>query len=147
MLDLYEQPCDADCPVVCPDESPKQLTKQPTFAAANGQRCHDSAYVRRGVAGLFVATEALRGWRELCVGDDHRAAARVRFVARLLDTTYRDAKKVRWVMDNLGTHKVRFFCDHFPPDVARAYPQRMEIEFAVLGRQVLNRSFADKAAV
>jgi len=162
VLDLYEQPYDADYPVVCLDESPKQLIEQQLFIAANGQRYHDSEYVRRGVAELFVATEPLRGWRELSVEDDHRAATWVRFVARLMDTTYRDAKKVRWVMDNLGTHKVSFFYDHFPPDVARAYRQRMEIiytpvhgswlnraeiEFAVLGRQALNRLFADKAAV
>ena len=115
-----------------------------------------------GAAELFVATEPLRGWRELSVEDDYRAATWVRFVARLMDTTYRDAKKVRRVMDNLGTHKVSFFYDHFPPDVARAYLQRMEIiytpvhgswlnmaeiEFAVLDRQALNRLFADKAAV
>jgi len=162
VLDLYEQPYDADYPVVCLDESPKQLIEQQTFTAANGQRYHDSEYVRRGVAELFVATEPLRGWRELCVEDNHCAVTWVRFVARLMDTTYRDAKKVRWVMDNLGTHKVSFFYDHFPPDVARAYLQRMEIvytpvhgswlnmaeiEFAVLGRQALNRPFADKAAV
>ena len=117
--------------------------------------------MRRGVAGLFVATEPLRGWRELCVEDDHRAATWVRFVARLMDTTYRDAKKVRGVMDNLGTHKVCFFYDYFPPR-RRAYLQRMEIvytpvhgswlnmaeiEFAVLSRQALNRPFADKAAM
>ena len=127
VLDLYEQPYDADYPVVCLDESPKQLIEQQLFIAANGQRYHDSEYVRRGVAELFVATEPLRGWRALSVEDDHRAATWVRFVARLMDTTYRDAKKVRWVMDNLGTHKVSFFYDHFPPDVARAYLQRMEI--------------------
>ena len=95
VLDLYEQPYDADYPVVCLDESPKQLIEQQIFTARNGQRFHDSAYVRRGVAELFVATEPLRGWRELCVEDDHRAATWVRFVARLMDTTYRDAKKVR----------------------------------------------------
>ena len=116
---------------------------------------------RRGVAGLFVATEALRGWRELCVGDDHCAATWVRFVARLLDTSYRDVEQVRRVMDHPGTHRVRFFYDHFPP----TWPGRTcsgwksspsghgswlnmaEIEFAVLGRQALNRPFADKAAV
>ena len=162
VLDLYEQPYDADYPVVCLDESPKQLIERQEFTAANGQRRHDSEYVRRGVAELFVATEPLRGWRELCVEDDHSAATWVRFVARLLDTTYRTAKKVRWVMDNLATHKVSFFYDHFPPDVAQAYLQRMEIiytpvhgswlnmaeiEFAVLGRQALNRAFADKTAV
>ena len=118
--------------------------------------------MRRGVAELFVASEPLRGWRALCVEDDHRAATWVRFVARLMDTTCRNAKKMRGLMDNLGTHQVSFFYDHFPPDMARAYLQRMgivytpvysswlnmaEIAFAVLGRQVLNRPFAGKAAV
>ena len=140
------------------DESPKQLIEYKTFADKKGKRHRDSEHVRHGVAELFVATEPLRGWRELCVEDDHSAATWVRFVARLLDTTYRTAKKVRWVMDNLGTHKVSFFYDHFPPDMARAYLQRMEIvytpvhgswlnraeiEFSVLSRQALNRPFAD----
>lgn len=162
VLDLYEQPYDPDYPVVCLDESPKQLIEQQTFTGSNGRRYHDSVYLRRGVAELFVATEPLRGWRELTVEDDHSAATWVRFVARLMDTTYRTAKKVRWVMDNLATHKACFFYDHFPPDVARAYLQRLEIvytpvhgswlnmaeiEFAVLARQVLHRPFADKAAV
>ena len=71
--------------------------------------------MRRGVADLFVATEPLRGWRELNVEDDHRAATWVRFVARLMDMTCRDAKKVRWIMDNPGMQKVSFFYDHFPP--------------------------------
>ena len=76
-----------------------------------------------------MATEPLHGWRESCVEDDHCAATWVRFVAWLMDTTCHDAKKVRWVMDNLGTHKVSFFYDHFLPDVARAYLQRMEIVY------------------
>ena len=75
--------------------------------------------MRRGVVELFVATEPLRGWRELPVGDDHKAGTWVRFVARLMDTTYRDAKKGCWVMDNLRTHKRSNFYAHFPPEVAR----------------------------
>ncbi len=162
VLDVYEQPYDADYPVVCLDESPKQLLDYQEFTAANGQQYRDSEYVRRGVAELFVATEPLRGWRELTVEDDHKAATWVQFVARLLDTTYRDARKVRWVMDNLSTHRISNFYAHFPPELARAYVQRMEIiytpvhgswlnmaeiEFSVLTRQVLNRSFATKEAV
>lgn len=49
--------------------------------------------MRHGVVELFVATEPLRGWRELTVEADHKAATRVQFVARLLETTYRDANK------------------------------------------------------
>ena len=162
VLDVYEQPYDADFPVVCLDESPKQLLDYEEFTASNGQQYRNSEYVRRGVGELFVATEPLRGWRELTVEDDHKAATWVQFVARLMDTTYREAKKVRWVMDNLSTHKLSNFYAHVPPEVARAYLQRMEIiytpvhgswlnmaeiEFSVLTRQVLGRSFATKDEV
>ena len=51
--------------------------------------------MRHGVVELFVATEPLRGWCELTMEADHKAATWVQFVARLLETTYRDAKKIR----------------------------------------------------
>ena len=87
VLDLYEQPYDADYPVVCLDESPKQLLDYEVFTTSSGQRCRDSEYVRRGVVELFVATEPLRGWRCLTVEADHKAATWVQFVARQMDTT------------------------------------------------------------
>ena len=160
--DLYEQPYDADYPVVCLDESPKQLLDYKQFTTSSGQRCRDSEYVRRGVVELFVATEPLRGWRCLSVEADHTAATWVRFVARQMDTTCRDAKTVRWVMDNLRTHKLSFFYAHFPPAVAQAYLQRMEIvytpahgsglnmaeiEFSVLSRQVPDQPFTTREQV
>ena len=61
VLDVYEQPYDADFPVVCLDESPKQLLDYQEFTTSTGRRCRDSEYVRRGVVELFVATEPLRG--------------------------------------------------------------------------------------
>ena len=79
-----------------------------------------------------------------------------------MDTTYRDAKKVRWMMDNLSTHKLRFFYAHFPPAVAQAYLRRMEIpytpahgswlnmaeiEFSVPSRQVLEQPFTTSEQV
>jgi hypothetical protein len=158
VLDVYEAPYDADYPVVCMDESPKQLIDYETFTDNKGQRYRDSEYVRHGVAELFVATEPLRGWREMSVEQDHKAATWVHFIARLMDTTYRTVKKVRWVMDNFGTHKPHFFYACFPPDVAKAYLDRMEIiytpvhgswlnmaelEFSVLTRQELDRPFAN----
>lgn len=158
VLDVYELPYEADYPVVCMDESPKQLIDYKQFTGSNGQPYRDSEYVRHGVVELFVASEPLRGWRELTVETDHKTATWVHFIARLMDTTYRRAKKVRWVMDNFSTHKLSHFYTHFPPHVARAYLQRMEIvytpvhgswlnmaeiEFAVLTRQALNRPFAN----
>ena len=71
VLDLYEQPYNTDYPVVCLDESPKQLIEQQIFAAANGQRCHDSAHVWRGrvVRGHRTAAwlaRVVRRGRPLC---------------------------------------------------------------------------------
>ena len=140
VLDVYEQPYNVDYPVVCLDESPKQLLDYQEFVTSTGQHCRDSEYVRRGVVELFVATEPLRGWRELTVENDHKAATWVQFVARLMDTTYREAKKVRWVMDNLSTHKLSNFYAHFPPEVARAYLQRMEITYTPVHGSWLNRT-------
>ena len=85
--------------------------------------------MRRGVVELFVATEPLRDWRCLRVEAYHKVATWVQFVARLMDTTYCQAKKVRWVMDNLSTHKRSFFYAHFPPAVAQAYLRRMDITY------------------
>ena len=162
VLDLYEQPYDADYPVVCLDESPKQLLDYEQFTTSSGQRCRDSEYVRRSVVELFVAAEPLRGWRCLSVEAGHKAATWVQFVARQMDTTYRDAKKVRWVMDKRSTHKLSFFYAHFPPAVAQAYLRRMditytpphgswlnmaEIEFFVLSRQALDQPFTTSEQV
>jgi len=114
------------------------------------------------VVELFVAPEPRRGWRGLRVEADHKAATWGQFVARQMDTTYRDAKKVRWVMDHLSTHKLRFCYAHFPPAVAQADLRRMEIiytpahgawlnmaeiEFSVLSRQVLDQPFTTSEQV
>ena len=92
VLDLYEQPYDADYPVVSLDEPPKQLLDYEQFTTSSGQRCRDSKYVRRGVVELFVATERLWDWRCLNVEDDHKAATWVQFVAQQMDTTYREGR-------------------------------------------------------
>lgn len=162
VLDLYACAYDQDHPVVCMDESPKQVVDYKQLVGSDGKHYQDSEYVRKGVVELFVATEPLKGFRELSVEDDHKAGTWVRFVARLMDTVYKDAKKVRWVMDNFSTHKLHFFYDHFTPDVAKAYIDRMEIihtpahgswlniaeiEFSVFARQELDRPFASKEEV
>ena len=59
VFDLYEQPYDADYPVVYLEKLPKQLTEQQEFTAIKAQRRHDSKYVRHGAAELFVATARL----------------------------------------------------------------------------------------
>ncbi len=120
VLAVYERPYDACFPVVCMDESPKQIVDYKEFVDKKGTYCRDSEYVRKGVADLFVATEPLAGFRTLTVEADHKSATWVKFLANLMDTTYKNATKVTWIMDNLSTHKLSFFYAHFLPHQAKA---------------------------
>jgi DDE superfamily endonuclease len=162
VLSVYERAYDAAFPVVCMDESPKQVIDYRQFIGKDGRHYRDSEYVRKGVVELFVATEPLAGRRVLSVEQNHNSATWVRFIARQMDTVYKDALKVCWVMDNFATHKLCFFYDHFPPQKARAYIERMEIiytpahgswlnmaeiEFSVFARQELDRPFGCKEQV
>lgn len=162
VLSVYERPYSADFPVVCLDESPKQLIDYKQFRSESGRLYKDSEYIRKGVVELFVATEPLAGRRTLSVEADHKAATWVKFVANEMDTIYQSAVKVTWVMDNLSTHKLSFFYDYFPPHQAKAYIDRMEIvhtpahgswlnmaeiEFSVLTRQVFKRPFSSKEQI
>jgi hypothetical protein len=86
------------------DESPKQLIDYKQRVGQNGKQYQDSEYIRRGVAELFVAFEPLAGHRQMSLQEDHKATTWVKFLAHQMDTTYREARKVTWVMDNLSTH-------------------------------------------
>ncbi len=162
VLSAYERPYQAEYPLVCVDESPKQIIDYQEFIGSDGKRYRDSEYIRKGVAELFVATEPLAGYRELSVEDDHKSGTWVKFIAKLLDTKYTEAKKVTFVMDNLSTHKLSFFYEHFPPAQAKAYIDRIEIiytpahgswlnmaeiEFSVFSRQELDKPFKDRKEV
>lgn len=103
------------------DESPKQIIDYREFIGSDAKKYRDSEYIRRGVAELFVATEPLAGYRELSVEDDHKSGTWVKFIAKLMDTGYKKAQKVTFVMDNLSIHKLSFFYEHFPPAQAKAY--------------------------
>jgi DDE superfamily endonuclease len=162
VLSAYERPYNPDFPLVCMDESPKQVIDYQEFIGKDGKQYQDSEYIRKGVVELFVATEPLTGFRQLTVENDHKAATWVLFIANLMDTVYKNATKVTWVMDNFSTHKLSFFYEYFTPQVAKSYIDRMEIihtpahgswlnmaeiEFSVFTRQELDRPFSNKNKV
>ena len=162
ILDVYEQAYDPAFPKVCMDESPKQIIDYEMQLASNGKQQQDSTYVRLGVAELFVAFEPLAGYRQMTVKDDHTAKTWVGFIASLMDSTYKDAIKVTWILDNFSTHKPENFYKLFPPEQAKAYLDRMEfvntpvhgswlnmaeIQFAIVAKQALDRPFKSKEEV
>ena len=72
VLEVYHRPYDEKRPLVCLDESSKQLigeTIQPIPAAPGQPERFDHEYVRNGVMNLFMITMPLLGWRAVQVTD------------------------------------------------------------------------------
>ena len=126
VLAVYERPYDERFPVVCLDESPKQLIEITQYRLADGTRMEDSEYVRRGVGEIYMAFEPLAGQRFVAVKDDHKAVTWVDVVANLVDGPYADCLKMTLVGDNLSAHKPSAFYAVFDAEKAKAYLDRLE---------------------
>ena len=156
VLAVYHRPYDPKRPVVCLDETFKQLigeSREPLPPRPGSVERYDHVYVRNGVASLFLACEPLAGWRHVAVTAHRGRADWAHFVRDLLDGRYRDAEAVTLVMDQLNTHSAASFYEAFPPEEARRLAERLEIhhtpkhgswlnmaeiELSVLARQSLS---------
>jgi transposase len=157
VLSIYTQPYDAERPVVCLDESSKQLigeVRKPLPAEAGHPERFDSEYSRKGVANLFIAFEPLAGQRLLEVTDQRTRVDFAHFVKKLVDEYYPTAKTIVLVMDNLNTHDKTSLYEAFEPVEAKRLADKLEIhytpkhgswlnmaeiEFSHLSRQCLDR--------
>ncbi|MFE1599449.1 IS630 family transposase [Methylobacterium sp. ID0610] len=160
VLEVYCRPYDPRRPVVCLDESFKQLIGEtrPALPPRRGAVArHDHVYVRNGVASLFLACEPLAGWRHVAVTAQRRRVDWARVVRDLLDGRYREAERVVLVMDQLNTHALASLYEAFPAAEARRLAERIElhhtpkhgswlnmaeIELSALGQQCLARRIA-----
>ena len=64
VLDLYQQPYDPLRPLVCLDESNKQLTievRKPIPMQPGKPESYDTQYERNGVSNIFMIFEPLAG--------------------------------------------------------------------------------------
>lgn len=157
VLDVYKRPYNADYPVVCMDESPKQLITElrSTIAMKPGQEAKiDYEYVRNGVVNIFIANEPLKGKRFVEVTEFKTKKDWAFFVKGIADKKYPRAKKITLVMDNFKTHAASAFYETFEPAEAKRLWDRFEfvytpkhgswlnmaeIELHVLNGQCLNR--------
>lgn len=161
VLDVYQRPYDPKCPVVCMDESNKQLSIEvrPSIPAGPGQvRCEDGEWKRNGVADIFMFVEPLKGRRFASVTGTRGAVDWAEQVKELLTVHYPKVPRVCLVMDNLNTHDASSLYKAFPAEEARALAERLEIhytpkhgswlniaecELSVLCRQCLDRRIPD----
>jgi hypothetical protein len=126
VLGVYEREYDESRPVVCLDESPKQLLESKHFIGQDGVKYQDSEYIRHGVRDIYMAFEPLSGHRECFVEENHNRFTYVKVVAALLEGTYNSCEKLTLVQDNLSAHKASAFYEVFGPEVARKYLERIE---------------------
>lgn len=164
VLDVYKRPYDPRYPVVCMDESPKQLiaeTRVPISASPGQLAKYDYEYKRCGVCNIFLASEPLAGKRMVTITERKTKRDWACFLEEIADQ-YESAEKITLVMDNLNTHNPGALYETFEPDQAKAIWDRFEfvytpkhgswlnmaeIELNVLIGQCLNRRIDDIAVV
>ena len=131
VLDVYKRPIDPKNPVVCMDESPKQLiaeTKVPIPASPGVVAKYDYEYSRCGVCNIFLACEPLAGKRMVKITERKTKLDWASFVEEIAEQ-YERAEKITLVMDNLNTHKPGSLYEAFPPDKAKALWDRFEFVY------------------
>jgi transposase len=165
VLDLYTGPFDPDRPVVCFDETPRQLigeTRIPVLPQPGKIARVDYEYVRNGTANVFMFLDAHEPWRHAKVTDRRAAADFAECMRDLVDLHYPNAKLIRVVLDNLSTHSAASLYETFPAEEARRIMRRIEfhytpkhaswlnmveIEIGVMVSQCLDRRIADKTTL
>jgi len=131
-LEVYHLPYDTDYPVVCMDESSKQLigeVREPVPCAPGRVARMDDEYVRNGVAEIFMEVEPLSGTRHVAITERRTRKDWAWQIKGMLDERYPDATKVRLVMDNLNTHSIISLYETFEPKEARRLAERLEIHY------------------
>ena len=162
VLELYKRPYDPNRPLVCMDETTKQLLadgQEPLPAKPCHPERYDYEYEREGVANLFMFSEPLAGKRHVKVTDHRTKRDWAVAMRELSDAHYPDADIIVVVLDNLNTHSPASFYEAFEPEEARQLVNRFEfhhtpkhgswlniaeIELSVLARQCLSGRIPNK---
>ncbi len=163
VLELYAEVPDEQHPVVCFDETPRQLigeSRVPVIAKPGRRARFDYEYVRNGTANVFMFIDAHRAWRHAKVTDRRTSCDFAECMRDLVDVHYPNAERIRVVLDNLSTHTPAALYERFDPVEARRILRRLEfhytpkhaswlnmveIEIGVMVSQCLDRRIATKA--
>jgi hypothetical protein len=165
VLEVYHRPHDPDRPLVCLDETSKQLvaeTRQPLPMLPGQPARYDYEYKRNGTANLFMLFAPLEGWRHVKVTESRTAIDYAHVLRDLADLHFAKASRIVLVQDNLNTHAPSSLYEAFPPAQARRLIERFEwhyspkhgswlnlaeSELAVLSSQCLDRRIASSTAL
>ena len=159
VLEVYHRPFDASRPMVCLDETSKQLISEsrPSIPCRPGKvKRVDPEYRRNGTVSVFMLTVPLEGKRYVRVREHRKREDFAEVIRELCDDLYPTAERIVLVMDQLNTHNTASLYQAFKPDEARRLAEKLEIhhtpkhgswlnmaeiELSVLSRQCLNDYF------
>lgn len=165
VLAVYIRPRDPARPLVCLDETSKQLiaeTRIPLPMKPGQPARFDCEYERNGTANLFMLFAPLEGWRHVKVTDRRTAVDYAHVLKDLADLHFPGADRIVLVQDNLNTHAKSSLYEAFPAAEARRLVERFEwhytpkhgswldmaeSELAILAAQCLDRRIPDKSAL
>lgn len=128
VLTVYKRPHDPLRPVVCMDETPRQLIAEtrPSIPRAPGRvERRDYEYERRGVYNVFMASEPLAGTRMIEVTERKTRQDWARFIEKIAEA-HPKAERITLVLDNLNTHSAGSLYETFEPAKAKALAERFE---------------------
>lgn len=131
-MDVYQRPYDSEFPVVCMDESPKQLigeVRAPIPMRPGQIRKIDDEYERKGTAEIFLAVEPLTGKMNASVQNHRTKCDWAYFIKDLIDNKYPGAQKIVLVIDNLNTHKMASFYETFEPEEAHRLASKLQVHY------------------
>jgi DDE superfamily endonuclease len=161
VIEVYHRPRDAAKPLVCLDETSKQLvakTRAPLPVQPGQPARHDYEYERNGTANLFMLFAPLEGFRHVEITERRTAIDYAHILRNLSDVHFPNAEKIVLVQDNLNTHAPASLYEAFEPAAARRLVERFEwhytpkhgswlnlaeSELAVLSSQCLDRRIPD----
>ena len=132
VLTVYTQPYNPNRPVVCVDETSKQLIEEvrhPIVIEPGQPERYDTEYKRNGVVNLFMGFEPLQGERFVQVTQQRTKIDFAHYIKRLVDERYPDAQTIVIVMDNLNTHTKASLYEAFPPVEAKRIADKIEIHY------------------
>ena len=161
VLDVYQRPYDPQRPVICLDETSKELRSTPRGSIvekSTGCELEDYEYERHGTRNLFLWVEPLAGRRRVQVTQRRTLVDFAELLRQLVDEDYPHVERIVLVTDNLNTHTPAALYERFEPEEARRISQKIEwhytpehgswlnmaeTELSVLSRQCLSRRISD----
>ena len=132
VLEIYKRPYNSRYPVVCMDESNKQLkiSKAEEIPSQPGKtRKIETRYESNGVSNIFLSFEPLAGKRFVTIAPRRRRLDWAAHIQHLVENIYAKAERIILIVDNLNIHTGAALYETLPPQRARKILDKLEIHY------------------